>query len=112
MPASKLPTCYYAADVASLLGHGLDWFYRHKQRLIAAGMPGPIVPFGRLRFDRQAMDAWINRHDPRRQQLPPAANDERPMPPPSSATEWRNFLRSTYGALAEPAQAKCEDPKP
>ncbi len=96
-------TCYVAAEVAALLGHSIDWFYSNRRRLIAeADMPAPIVHYGKMRFDRASIDAWLGRYHPAKARIGAPANDAAPLPPPAGADEWRDYLRRAYAA--EPPQ--------
>ncbi|WP_133251487.1 helix-turn-helix transcriptional regulator [Zavarzinia aquatilis] len=63
-----------AAEVAALLGHALGWFYRERRRLEAAGFP-PEVRGLRNRWDRAAIEAWLDGQLPARQ-APPAAHGD------------------------------------
>lgn len=89
---------YTSRDVAALLGHtgtrGMDWFYRNFDKLRAAGMPAPILPFGYYKFDRASIDAWIRRHHPLAPTRP--ANDDAPSLAPSSSADWQAHLHNTY----------------
>lgn len=61
---------YTAAQAAERLGLSLGTFHRNFARLIVAGMPAPLLPFGRKRFDRARFEAWIAHRS-----IPSPAND-------------------------------------
>lgn len=84
------------AELAARLGHGVDWLYDHVDELIAAGMPAPLSPIGRRRWERSTMEAWLTRHHPLRP--PAAANDQAPPIVPASDAEHRAHLAQVYGA--------------
>jgi predicted DNA-binding transcriptional regulator AlpA len=84
---------YNAADVAQMLGHSVDWFYRHAVDLYEIGMPRPLCPFGRKKFDRRAIDAWISRHYPAPGLEREPANDLHSL----SIEEQREVLAREYG---------------
>ena len=47
-------------EVARVLGHAIEWFYKHRARLEGEGFPKPIPGLG-LRWDSVAVEAWIGR---------------------------------------------------
>lgn len=50
-----------SAELARLLGKSVDWFYRHRAELEAAGMPAPHPAFKRpLMWSRGAVRLWID----------------------------------------------------
>ena len=50
-----------SAEVAQRLGKSIDWFYRHRAELEAAGMPPPHAAFKRpLMWSRAAICEWID----------------------------------------------------
>ena len=50
-----------SAEVAQRLGKSVDWFYRHRTELEAAGMPAPHPAFKRpLMWSRGAICQWID----------------------------------------------------
>ena len=54
-----------SVELARMLGKSVDWFYRHRAELEAAGMPAPHPAFKRpLMWSRGTVRRWIDgRHD-------------------------------------------------
>lgn len=77
--------CYFAAEIADMLGMSLDTFYRERVRLHARGMP-PSVTLGRMRINKKMFDAWLAR--PCAGQAP--ANDD------AAAVDARALLHRAY----------------
>jgi len=85
---------YTAAEIARAMGHRVDWFYNNYVRLVSEeGMPARLVNFGRYRFHRARMDAWLAG---RREISAPIANDDAPLAP--SIEQERDQLARIYGA--------------
>lgn len=78
--------CYFAAEIADMLGMSIDTFHRQRAALHAQGMP-PSVTLGRIRINKQAFDAWFGRPQPR---VAIAANDD------AAAEDTREILRRAY----------------
>jgi predicted DNA-binding transcriptional regulator YafY len=77
--------CYFAAEIAAMLGMSRDTFYRDRARLHAQGMP-PSVTLGRVRINKQLFDEWFRR--PRASMA--AANDD------TVAADARERLQRAY----------------
>jgi len=85
---------YTAREVAARLGHSVDWFYRSYERLVReAGMPERLASWGRYRFHRGRMDAWLAA--PVRRGMLAAANDE--FPAALTLEQERALLAREYG---------------
>lgn len=92
------PAPMFAPEIAKRLGCALATFYRNRQRLhLIDKMPRPINQTGRPAFDREGMEAWLTRNDPRRPKAAAANDDALPPPAPNSDAEWRAFLQQHYG---------------
>lgn len=76
MSSLPLRKWYTGSEVAHLLGHSIDRYYRNRVRLQPAyGMPQPVT-MGRIRIDKASFDAWPARFHPA---MPgPAANFSAP----------------------------------
>lgn len=80
--------CYFAAEIADMLGMSVDHFYRERARLHARGMPASAT-LGRVRINKQLFDAWLSR--PCASMAP--ANDDGAI----IAGDARELLRREYG---------------
>lgn len=90
----------HAAEIAQRLGVTTDTFYknREKYRLID-GMPAPIANVGRMAWDRDSMEVWLRRHDPRLPKTP--TNDIVAPLQPHNDEQWNAYLHQQYGQPAE-----------
>jgi len=88
----KSPHIMYAGELAQRLGITLDTFYRTRGRLHQEGMPPTLTRHRPFRFNRQKMEAWLNRD----RDLPPVANDVAPTQP-GSIDEHRALCARAYG---------------
>jgi predicted DNA-binding transcriptional regulator YafY len=79
--------CYFADEIADMLGMTRDTFYRDRAKLHAQGMP-PSVTLGRVRINKKLFDAWFER--PRASMVP--ANDD------TVAADARERLQRAYTA--------------
>lgn len=91
MPGNVLRT----AELCRELGCRKHWFYRHRERLHAEGMPRPIAEVGHPRWDAASFYAWKGRHHPAAPRA--AANDTAPPLGPDNLDAWRAALASAYG---------------
>lgn len=91
--------CYFAAEVATLLGMNCDNLYRKGvlEKLYAAGMPRSVTQ-RRLRIPKAAFDAWLTRDHPL--QPKPPANDVTAPLTPSSNADWQAFLQTSYARVS------------
>lgn len=91
-----MPDTMTSRECAESLGVSLDWFYEHRDELIARdGMPASTTSIGRYRPDRKRWTAWRERRDAGRFSLAPA-NDEQPPPEPRGDAAWSDFLAKVY----------------
>ncbi len=95
-----------APEVAERLGLSLDQFYRRREALHAAGLPRPVLPVGKLAWDRATIEAWFGRHHPNAPPMREVANDTTaPVPSEMIALdEQRRFLAEHYAARARKAR--------
>lgn len=88
---------YTSRNVAALLGMSVARFYLRRRHLeLIDKMPPPIASSGRHAWHRASVDAWLMRHHPNHRGA--IANDNAPLPAPSSVAEHRADLHRIYGA--------------
>lgn len=86
---------YCSREVAELIGVSLETFYeRRKLYHTRDGLPEPLAPTGRLRFDRASIHAWLGRFHPLAPK--PAANDSAPLIAETDVESWRSKLYEEY----------------
>lgn len=86
-----------AAECAALLRISTDRFYRTRIARERAGMPAPVSPIGRPRWDRGTFLAWLGLNHPNAPQLR-AANDTSAPVTPANDRQWRHAFQRHYGA--------------
>lgn len=86
------------AELAARLGHHPRWLTRDGEKnlqvLLAAGMPPPLSPVGRRRWDRRRIEAWLARDRP---VVGRPANDEFETAPAETVAQERRELQMIYG---------------
>lgn len=83
-------------ELAERLGHSHDWLSRpgRLERLYAEGMPRPLTMFGRRRWDRRSMLAWLERHHPAA--IKDHAPTPTPAPLPTTDEAWQTYIAASY----------------
>jgi len=86
MNATITPRLIDEDATAALLGFSRAWLHRHRDRLYARGFPQPVLDtdeFGSRRYDRKAIETWIDGHTNHRHITPDAGN---------LVTDWEKTL--------------------
>jgi hypothetical protein len=94
----------YVPEIAARMGVSTETFYKNRERYrVIDGMPERISRVGRMAWERNGMEAWLTRNDPRRPRGMVAANDSIAPPMPNSDAEWNKFLHNHYAPSTAPA---------